>query len=75
MQNNSLQKGRNQIKMSRMKANEETTRKRPGPLPGPITRKYNVLIEEELAEWGKQQPGGLSELIRELLKAERVKKK
>ena len=43
-------------------------RKKPGPVPGPATRKYNVLIEEELAEWGKRQPRGLSELLRRLLK-------
>lgn len=43
-------------------------RKRPGPTPGPPTRKYNVLLEEELGEWAKAQPGGLSELVRRLLK-------
>jgi hypothetical protein len=37
-------------------------------------RKYNVLIEEELAEWGKRQPGGLSELIRALLTEERKRR-
>jgi len=47
-----------------------TTRKKPGPVPGPQTRKYNILIEEEIAEWGKRQPGGLSELIRKLLSEE-----
>ena len=52
----------------------ETThapRKRPGPVAGPPTIRYSVLLEEDLGEWGKQQPGGLSELIRRLLKAER----
>lgn len=57
--------------MNSMETSKETARRRPGPVPGPTTRKYNVLIEEELADWGKQQPGGLSELIRRLLKAER----
>jgi hypothetical protein len=52
---------------------EQTERRRPGPVPGPPTRKYNILLPEELAEWGKQQPGGLSELLRRLLKAEREK--
>ena len=58
-----------------METNRETNetpeapeRKKPGPVPGPATRKYNVLIEEDLAEWGKRQPGGLSELLRRLLK-------
>ena len=45
----------------------EKTRKKPGPIPGPPMRKYNVLIAEDLAEWGKRQSGGLSELIRILL--------
>jgi hypothetical protein len=44
-------------------------RKKPGPVPGPPTRKYNVLLDEALAEWGKHQPGGLSELLRRLLSA------
>ena len=52
----------------------EKTRKKPGPIPGPPMRKYNVLIEEELAEWGKRQPGGLSELIRALLTEERKRR-
>ena len=53
---------------------KETTsapRKKPGPVAGPPTTRYSVLLEEDLGEWGKQQPGGLSELIRRLLKAER----
>jgi len=44
------------------------SRKKPGPVPGAPTRKYNILLEEEVAEWGKMQPGGLSELVRRLLK-------
>lgn len=51
---------------------EETPLKRkPGPVPGPKTERYQVLLEPELAEWGKQQPGGLSELIRRLLREAR----
>lgn len=49
----------------------QTERRRPGPVPGPPTRKYNILLEEDVAEWGKQQRGGLSELVRRLLKEER----
>lgn len=45
-------------------------RKKPGPVPGQATRKYNLLLPEELGEWGKEQPGGLSELVRRLLREE-----
>jgi hypothetical protein len=45
----------------------KTERKR-GPIPGPPTVKATVLVEPELVEWGKQQPGGLSELVRRLLR-------
>ena len=51
-----------------METEETPERRKPGPVPGPPTKKYNVLIEEALAEWGKRQPGGLSELLRRLLK-------
>ena len=50
---------------------KESAPKKPGPMPGSPTRKYNVLLDEELAEWGKAQPGGLSELLRRILKEER----
>ena len=50
---------------------EARVRRKPGPVPGPPTRKYNLLLDEELGEWGKQQPGGLSELVRRLIKEER----
>ena len=50
---------------------EARVKRKPGPLPGPPTRKYNLLLDEELGEWGKQQPGGLSELVRRLIKEER----
>lgn len=49
------------------------TRKRPGRVPGPETGKYTVLLSPELAEWGKYQPGGLSETIRVLMQAARGK--
>jgi hypothetical protein len=54
-----------------MSTEEKTERKKPGRVAGPETKKYNVLIEEELAEWGKREPGGLSELVRRLLKKAR----
>lgn len=50
---------------------EVRVRRKPGPVPGPPTRKYNLLLDEELGEWGKQQPGGLSELVRQLLTEEK----
>jgi hypothetical protein len=68
-----LARKRESGKMNAMEASEKKDNRKPGPVPGPPTRKCNVLIEEELADWGKQQPGGLSELIRRLLKAERHK--
>ena len=49
----------------------EPTWKKPGRVAGPTTQKFNVLIEPELAEWAKHQPGGLSEMVRRLLKQER----
>src|SRR5438876_332206 len=45
-------------------------RRRPGPLPGPPTERYQVLLPLDLAEWGKRRPGGLSKLVRELLSRE-----
>ena len=50
--------------MAEKKARENL---RPGPAPGPPTRKYTVLLEAGLGEWGKRQPGGLSALLRRLL--------
>lgn len=55
-------------------AEQHSSPRRPGPVPGVPTRKYNVLIEEPLAEWAKGQPGGLSEMVRRLLKEERVRR-
>ncbi len=51
----------------------EKPRKKRGPVPGPETEKYTVLIAPDLAEWGKYQPGGLSETIRVLMQAARAK--
>lgn len=49
---------------------KQIIRKR-GPVPGPPTQQYTVWLEPEDGEWGKGQPGGLSELLRCLLKRER----
>jgi hypothetical protein len=48
-------------------------RKKPGPVPGPATEKYTVLLPTDLGEWGKRQPGGLSALLRRLLQGARAK--
>jgi hypothetical protein len=55
--------------MNEQHATQETqkTRRKPGPVPGPERRQFTILIDPDLGEWGKQQPGGLSELIRRLL--------
>jgi hypothetical protein len=49
---------------------EGKARRKPGPLPGPERRQYTILIDPDLGEWGKRQPGGLSDLIRRLLREE-----
>ena len=56
---------------------EETvkTRRKPGPVPNPARRRTTVMLEDELAEWGKRQPGGLSELLRRLLMEERERQR
>ncbi len=48
----------------------EKSPRRPGPVPGPPTARYQVLLEPRDAEWAKTQPGGLSEMLRRLLKGE-----
>lgn len=45
-----------------------------GPVPNPRLRQYTVILEDEDAEWGKRQPGGLSSLLRLLLASERKRK-
>ena len=52
---------------SSMKSTKERPRRK-GPVPGPLTERYQVLLEPELAEWAKAQPGGLSELLRRSLR-------
>jgi len=49
-----------------MENTEQSARKR-GPVPGPKTERYQVLLDPDAADWGKRQPGGLSELLRKLL--------
>jgi hypothetical protein len=42
--------------------------KKRGRVPGTPTVRTTLLLEEDLVEWGKIQPGGLSELVRDLLR-------
>jgi hypothetical protein len=53
----------------------EQDRKRPGPRPNPALaalEKYTMKLDPEDAEWGKAQPGGLSDLVRRLLHQARL---
>ena len=45
----------------------EKTKKKPGRVPQGNNR-YNVILPEELAEWLKHQPGGMSETLRVLVR-------
>lgn len=47
----------------------ETTveRRKRGPVPSGNV-KTSISIDAELLEWGKRQPGGLSEIVRKLLR-------
>lgn len=49
---------------------EEKPRRKRGPVPGPETVAVTVRLEPDLAEWGKNRLGGLSELVRRLLREE-----
>ena len=55
-----------------MNEQPQKPRRKPGPVPGPERRQFTILIEPELGEWGKQQPGGLSEMVRRLLQQARA---
>ena len=46
---------------------------KPGPKTGIKTVKATVLIEPDMRDWGTSQPGGLSVLMRRLLKQEKEK--
>jgi hypothetical protein len=50
---------------------EERERKKPGPVANPNLVVTSVSLEADLLEWGKLQPGGLSALLRRLLKEAR----
>ena len=42
-------------------------RRKPGPVPGPKMRTTTVKLPPDLADWGKEQPGGLSTILRSCL--------
>lgn len=44
-----------------------TQRRKPGPVPTPGRVRVTVYLDETLADWGKRQEGGLSDLMRRLL--------
>jgi hypothetical protein len=50
---------------------EEKVRRKPGPVPGPANAKVTILLEPEIRDWGMHQPGGLSDLVRRLLREEK----
>jgi hypothetical protein len=47
---------------------EEKTRKKPGPVANLDLVTTSIKIESDLLEWGKNQSGGLSALVRRLLR-------
>lgn len=46
---------------------EAREKRKRGPLPGPVRRQYPVLLDEQIGDWAKAQPGGLSGTVRRLL--------
>lgn len=53
---------------------EKQEKVKPGPTPGEPTKQVSVMLPPALAEWGKKQHGGLSELVRQLLEEERKRR-
>lgn len=56
-----------------MENTEQTGRRRgrvPGTAAGAERVKTTLLLDLDTVEWGKHQPGGLSEIIRQLLRQE-----
>jgi len=41
--------------------------KKRGPVKQLDTRTFTVMLPDDLGEWGKNQPGGLSQLVRDTL--------
>ncbi len=52
-------------------AQTETEGRKRGRVPATVPRvKTTLLLDLDTVEWGKHQPGGLSEIIRRLLRQE-----
>ena len=51
----------------------EQPRKKPGPVENPNLVSATVKLEADLVEWGKNQPGGLSALLRQMLREAKEK--
>lgn len=47
---------------------EEPQRKKRGPVANPNLVITSVSLDADLLEWGKNQPGGLSALLRQMLR-------
>lgn len=52
---------------------EKRQERKRGRPPQPGLERYNLMLDRELAEWGKSQPGGLSGLVRDLLRKARAR--
>lgn len=52
---------------------EQTKKRKPGPVAKGHTQ-YGVTLPPELGDWGKEQPEGLSGLVRVLLAEEKAKR-
>jgi hypothetical protein len=50
---------------------QNTNKRQQGPVQTPGRVRVTVYLDETLAEWGKHQEGGLSQLIRNLLSAKK----
>jgi hypothetical protein len=49
----------------------ESERRKRGRPRGPEYVKYQICLDKESGDWGKAQPGGLSALIRRLIRDEK----
>ena len=53
---------------------KKTAYKKRGPVKQLDTRGFTVMLPDDLGEWGKNQPGGLSQLVRNTLQRVRDEK-
>jgi hypothetical protein len=58
--------------MTDLTNSQPVARRKPGPTPYlKKARSVNIMLEDDLIEWGKSQPGGLSQMVREFLRAKK----